>query len=331
MRLVLLGQSLIEHDLRTSPYPGYQQLRARLGAADVARDPTAFATREGTFLHDAPPAVLDCLRDLGTNLLSLANNHAYDLGPEGIRATIAEVRARGFAHAGTGVEAAAASPGYLPLERGTVALVAFVSRSPVAGFATDEHPGVNHLCVDEAGRIDDTDLTRVIGAIALASRTADLVIAYHHDHAWAPDWHATPDWKRAFARQCVEAGAHAFVSHGVPLLHGIEIHRGRPIFYGLGNFIFQTRTPVGRYESAVWESVLADCVFRDGVLAALRLEPLTLNEAGETGDAFLATRGRPSPANAESGRRILERVEGLSASLSTRMTVGAGSAEVQLP
>ena len=57
-------------------------------------------------------------------------------------------------------------------------------------------------------------------AIVMAARSADFVVACHHDHYWEPDWHRTPDWKRAFACACIEAGAHCYVSHGVPLLHG---------------------------------------------------------------------------------------------------------------
>ena len=52
----------------------------------------------------------------------------------------------------------------------------------------------------------------------------------------------TPPWQRDLAHQAVDAGAGIFVSHGPPLLHGIEIYRGKPIFYGLGGFFFQTIT-----------------------------------------------------------------------------------------
>lgn len=78
------------------------------------------------------------------------------------------------------------------------------------------------------------------GLLSLSNNQADYVFVYHHDHYWAPDWQDTPEWKKQWRRACIDAGATAFISHGVPVIHGIEIYRDRPIFHGLGNFIFHT-------------------------------------------------------------------------------------------
>jgi poly-gamma-glutamate synthesis protein (capsule biosynthesis protein) len=72
--------------------------------------------------------VLDCLKDMGFNLLSLSNNHAWDLGEAGLRITAGEVMHRGFAHAGTGVNSTAATaPGFLDTPAGRVALIAMAA------------------------------------------------------------------------------------------------------------------------------------------------------------------------------------------------------------
>ena len=320
LRVLVLGQSLIEHDLRVHPYPALAEIRKLLSGADacfsdlecVLATGSGTPTREGVFLHAAPPAVLDCLGDLGVDLLSLANNHSSDLGPAGVLATIEAVRATGIAYGGTGPdEASATTAGYRRSPNGTIGLVAFASKVPDGAAATADKPGASVLRLSD-GQPDPQDAARILGAITAARTSSDLVLAYHHDHCWEPDWHDTPAWKRAWARRCIDAGADLYVSHGVPLLHGIEVYRGRPIFYGLGSFIFHTRTPMGHYEPAVWESVIADCVFDDGRLERLQVRPIVLNERGDE-TAPLATRGRPAPADAGRARAIVERLAGLSA------------------
>ena len=69
---------------------------------------------------------------------------------------------------------------------------------------------------------------------------------------------APPEWLKTWAHAEVEAGADIVVMHGAPLVHGVEIYRGRPIFYDLGNFIFQLPpTTTMLDEPIVWESVVA--------------------------------------------------------------------------
>src|SRR6266852_8743043 len=122
LRLTALGQALIQHDLRAHPWPDFAVLAAMFARADVCftdletavRSPEAEApTRQGVFLHAADPGVLDCLKGLSVSLLATANNHAFDLGTGGIIGALGELEARGFAHAGSGIDlAAAAAPAY---------------------------------------------------------------------------------------------------------------------------------------------------------------------------------------------------------------------------
>lgn len=347
-RFVATGQALIAHDLREIPYPGYAEVREVLGQADACftnleatiHGPGAGEpTKSGTFFHAAQPVVLDCLKDLGFNLLALSNNHAWDLGDGGILSTIAAVRERGIVHAGTGANlAAAAAPAFLPTARGRVGLVSVASRvgeegTPYAigAVAGPDTPGVNHLRVVE-DRPDPADARRVLGAIEEAAASADWVIYYQHCHYYdLQDWRRTPEWRRAWARACVDAGAHAVVTHGVPLLHGVEVYRGRPILYGLGSLIFHSRTAPGYYTHSVWQSAIADCTFEDGRLTSLRLWPVLLSE-GMNDATFLPTRGRPSLRESLGARpgyeaqMILENLSRISAPYGTEMRVAEGGA-----
>jgi poly-gamma-glutamate synthesis protein (capsule biosynthesis protein) len=335
LHLLALGQSLIEHDLRARPYPGFAELRERLSHADlvlsnfegaILRDANVAPTREGVFFHGAPPSVFDCLRDFSIKVLPLCNNHSFDLGAPGIIAAIEEARAREFLCAGTGANLDEASaPAFFESPFGKIALVACASKIPDASRAH-----VNHLRLNADGALDANDTRRILDAIERAAREANFVIAYQHDHYWEANRQTTPRWKMNWARACIDAGANIFYSHGVPLVHGIEIYQQRPIFYGLGNFIFHTKTPVGKYASVTWESVIADCTFRDGKLAELKLHALALNESGEAGDDFFRTRGRPNFADTSHAQTIFERMQKLSAPLGTPIVITSESAEIKI-
>ena len=319
-------------------------MRPRLSGADVCftdaeltiRGAASGEMRANPTGVVSPPAVLDSLRSLSFNLLSLANNHAYELGEPGIRDTLEECRKRGFSVAGTGLTLAeAAAPGLLKTPKGTVALVAMASSAlPTAAMATATHPGVHHVSVRN-GAVDAADSERTLASIRDAAQQADLVIVYQHDHYWATDWQVTPEWKKAWCRACIDAGAHAFVSHGVPILHGIEIYKRRPIFYGLGNFIFHVgllfsgSVPAQYTVPEVWQSVIADCDFQDGRVSAIRLEPITLH-AAPPGASGYALHGNPRPVAGVEATEILERLKRLSKDVGTEVVVAGGKATVRL-
>ena len=346
LRVTFTGQALVQHDLRAVAPEKFRAMThaLRANASDVAftdletviNTGAGKATRESQFFHAAGPEVIDCLKGWGFNLLALGNNHAWDLGAPGILGTLAEVQARGFGFAGTGANLAAASaPAVLTTPRGRVALVAFASgKIAEGGAATYTRAGVNEVKLDEqTGEIDRVDAERVFAALRLAAHTADVVIAYQHDHYWEKDNRVTPEWKRRFARACLDAGATVFVSHGAPMLHGIELYRGRPIFYDLGGLVFHTITAPGYYLPEIWESVIADAEFAGGKLTALKLRPVALNERGEgepPAKRFYETRGAPSLATGEAARAILDRLAKLSAPYGTQLSIAGDSATVSL-
>lgn len=344
LRIAFTGQALIQNDLRTTAPEKVRALAGVLRGHDVVFTDleTVIDTGQGTktnttqFFHAAPPAVLDCLHDLGFNLLALSNNHAFDLGPPGVLAAIEETRRRGFVFAGTGPTlAAAAAPAVIVTPRGKVALVAFASKIPAGAGATATQPGVNEVKLDEkTGEIDAADAARVFASLRDAARTADVVIAYQHDHYWEKDNRVTPEWKKRFARACIDAGATVFVSHGAPLLHGIELYHGRAIFNDLGGLVFHTITAPGYYLPEVWESAIVETEFQNGRLTAIKLRAVTLNEKGEgepPAPRFYETRGAPSLATGPQAQAILTRLVRLSAALGTKISLDGDRATVELP
>ena len=124
--LTLLGQCMIQHDLHSTPYgchmlhvlPPHLQADVTFTELETSVLPPtpAQATRSTVFFHTAPPQVIDCLVEMGTNIIALANNHAGDMGKEGVQTVLAEVKRRGLVGAGLGHNLdEATAPAYLTI------------------------------------------------------------------------------------------------------------------------------------------------------------------------------------------------------------------------
>jgi poly-gamma-glutamate synthesis protein (capsule biosynthesis protein) len=336
LRIVFAGQALVRHDVRLVAPGSFHDLQPVLAGHDVAfteleaviKGPGAGRpTRAPALLHTTDGAALDGLAAEGFNLFALSGNHAGDLDTGGIVSTLAAFESRHLVHAGTGrTLAAAAAPAVLVTPHGRVALVAFASgKIRVGGSATAERPGVNELRFDEKTKTAfPEDVTRILGAVAAAAAQSDFVIVYQHNHYWETPMTKTAAWMKALAHRCIDAGADAFVEHGEPILHGVEIYHGHPIFYGLGNFAFQTSADDLWPDPATWEGVVASGEFgAHGQVQSLRLQPISLNDKGEPGPDFLATRGWPHLVSGAKGKAILERLATLGGKASPKFEIAA--------
>ena len=328
----MVGQALIEHDPREYLEAPLATVAPLLAPADAVFTNLEVAvagpgcdcrpTRDDVFFHGAGPEVLDYLGDIGVSLLSLANNHSWDYGDAGIVSTLEEAAKRGFTHAGTGrTLAEAAAPAYRDVAGLRVGMVALATvNQPPEAAATEAAPGVNMLDPDDPAAWD-----RNIAAIREATADADFVIAYQHYQVDAGE-----GWQESWARATVDAGADLYISHGEPRLAGVEAYGGGLILYGLGNFIFHSRTEIGNYPPETWQSVVATLTIgRDGVGEAA-FTPILLDEGSE-GEFFLERRGYPEVATGDLGQSILERLAALSADYGTRLDVRDGRARWTAP
>jgi poly-gamma-glutamate synthesis protein (capsule biosynthesis protein) len=292
------------------------------------------------------------LKTFGFNLVSLSNNHSFDLKVAGIDNTLDTVKRLNLAHAGIGhtVDEAVA-PGYLKTPKGTIALIGIASGLVAeGGSATATRPGVNELRV-EGNVPNKDDANRILAAIRQARSRADLVIVYEHNHVFdkpfatimqeeLPERLAPPNWLKKWTHDEVDAGADIIVMHGAPLLHGVEIYRDHPIFFDLGNFIFQVPPADTLLDEPInWESVVAYVEFTGRTLKSVTLKPIVQNKIGEgqpdvhdehTDNLYRQTRGLPSPAKGEQAHYILERLANLSRPFGTEIELKGDSAEIKL-
>jgi hypothetical protein len=173
------------------------------------------------FAFRSPPSYANLLRDAGFALMNLANNHAYDFGPDGNRQTRAALDSVGVKHTG--------APGEI-----TVVNVKGL-RVAVLGFAP--YAWAQSL----------TDIPAASALVKRAQAAADLVVVQMHVGAEGDDkTHIRPGEETylgedrgdsmKFAHAVVDAGADLVVGHGPHVVRALEFYRGRLIAYSLGNF-----------------------------------------------------------------------------------------------
>jgi len=213
----------------------------------------------------------------GIDCCILANNHVLDWGRTGLRDGLAALKKAGIACTGAGLDdAAAAAPAILQLpEKGLILVFAFGSPSagvPLRWAAMADSPGVNiipHLTRQAADRIGDQ-----IHAVAKAG---DIVVVSIH---WGSNWGYEIDQEDiAFAHRLVEA-CDVDIVHGHSSHHakGIEVHSGKLILYGCGDFIDDYEGITG-YEEFRDDLVLMyfpKVRIDDGTLVSLEMVPLQI-------------------------------------------------------
>jgi len=216
-------------------------------------------------------------------------------------------------------------------------------------------------------KVDSRDAEENLRWMREAKRQADWLIFSFHNHEFGDGGRLTAptsvgmeepaEFAHLFARAAIDAGADVVAGHGPHLTLGIEIYKGRPILYSLGNFVFQNDNvatfPSESYqrfglgpdatptdfldartgngvrgfpaEEAYWHGIAAEARFKGGKLDALILHPLDLGFGKPR-----AQRGRPLLARGATARTILERVARLSERYGTKIVIEGERGVVRL-
>lgn len=202
-----------------------------------------------------PPEALDGAADAGLGILTLAGNHVYDFGAEGMRETVSHARDRGMDTCGVGETLQEAfAPAVRIVAGRRVGVMSVNAVGPRETWASGLKPGAAY--VEIATHYADRganpggpprittfarpeSLERFVAAVRAAAAAVDiLIVALHKGVVHTPVLLA--DYERPLAHAAVDAGAHLVVGHHAHILRGVEVHRGRAIFHGLGNFVTVT-------------------------------------------------------------------------------------------
>ena len=204
--------------------------RADLTMVNLETAITERGTEEPKQVHfRAPSTAFAALRAAGVDVATMANNHAADYGPVGLRDSLAAIEETRFPTVGIGPDAAAAYAPHVTTVRGhRVALLGAsqIRDRTLAAWSADEgEPGI-------ASAYDD----RLVTAVREARAKAEIVVVYLH---WGVEGRSCPTGEmRSLAARLAEAGADAVVgTHAHLLLGGGWLGRTY-VGYGLGNFLW---------------------------------------------------------------------------------------------
>ena len=211
-------------------------------------------------------------------------------------------------------------------------------------FAVGPKPGDLHYTMDP------DDLREILRSIRDGKQYSDFMIATVHCHQGNYAFQTytydndTPDFLIDFAHQAIDNGADVFVGHGVHTLRGVEIYKGKPIFYGVNTFVYQYQwslpqnqggemtdaeelmLPRGFAGSRVvqperMEALLTESHFENGQLTEVRLYPVDLGQ--DLSRPFSRT-GIPMTPSPDMAERVLEKIQRLSKPFGTKIVIENG-------
>jgi len=214
----------------------------RMQAADIMALNNEFAysnrgtpTADKQFTFRARPETAAYLTDLGVDIVSLANNHAYDYGPTALEDTLDTLRETGIPYVGAGRNIdEARKPVYYIVGDLKIAFVSATQierlDTPDTKEATETSPGV-FRCWNGA---------KLLETIREAAQNSDFVVAYIH---WGTENQAELDWAQLKqAPELIAAGANLVIGDHPHCLQPIGVIQGVPVIYSLGNFWFNSKT-----------------------------------------------------------------------------------------
>jgi poly-gamma-glutamate synthesis protein (capsule biosynthesis protein) len=278
---------------RTQRTGGAGAMRALLQGADLAianfenPAPNSFRWHTSGTVFSADPTMIDGLVNAGIDYVSLANNHIRDAGARGIVETMANLDARGLAHGGAGRNLAdARRPVLLDAAGTTVAILGYDTIAK--GYAAGP---------DRAGSAQLTAAVVKEDVAAARAAGAEVVIVFPH---WGTEYDATPfGSQQTLARAVLDAGADMVIGNHAHWAGAMEIHDGRPIWYALGNFVFDQT-----WSEPTMEGITLELTYTGAELLQARMrphiildkaQPNFLNPAGDgavvMGQVFAASKG----------------------------------------
>jgi poly-gamma-glutamate synthesis protein (capsule biosynthesis protein) len=237
-------------------------MRALIQNADLAianfenPAPDSFRYHTSGTVFSADPKLIKGLANAGIDWVSLANNHIGDAGRKGIVQTIANLADYGIKSGGAGKDAKTARrPTILEANGVKVGIIGYDTIAPGYRAGTDK-PGSASFTVDNVR--SDVQKARDSGA--------QVVIVFPH---WGTEYDPTPfAGQQALARAAIDAGADLVIGNHAHWAGAVEVYEGKPIWYALGNFVFDQT-----WSEPTMEGMTLELTFDGGALVQARMRP----------------------------------------------------------
>jgi poly-gamma-glutamate synthesis protein (capsule biosynthesis protein) len=237
-------------------------MRELIAGADLAianfenPAPNRFRYHTSGTSFTADPALIEGLANAGIDWVSLANNHIGDAGRTGILETIDNLAKFGIASGGAGRNSRAARrPTILEAGGIKIGILGYDTIAPVYR-AGPEKPGSASLSAEIVAQ--DVQKARDAGA--------EVVIVFPH---WGTEYDPTPfKGQQDLARASIDGGADLVIGNHAHWAGAMEVYDGKPIWYALGNFVFDQT-----WSEPTMEGITLELTFRGADLVQARMRP----------------------------------------------------------
>jgi poly-gamma-glutamate capsule biosynthesis protein CapA/YwtB (metallophosphatase superfamily) len=218
--------------------------------------PDRFTWHTSGTIFSADQTLIDGLVDAGFDYVGAANNHIRDQGGPGLLQTLQNLRERGLKVSGSGKDLAAArKPAIFETHGVKVAILAYDA------IAASYHA--------TASKIGSAPMTaKVVTADVKAARNAgaDVVIVFPH---WGVEYRATPSAsQQTLAHAIIDSGADMIIGNHAHWTAAMEVYKGKPIWYALGNLVFDQT-----WSAETMEGMTLELTFAGPKLAQVRIRP----------------------------------------------------------
>lgn len=245
------------------------------------------------FNFKSDPKNVKAMKDAGIDLVSLANNHSLDFGYDGFLDTLNYLDEGDIKRVGGGKNKEEALKGVVIDKNGyKVGILAFSRVIPsVDWYATNNRPGLLGLY--------DSHVKHVLERITEMKKEVDILVLSVH---WGVELSTVPrDEEIILAKKLIDAGADIIMGHHPHVLQGIEIYKGKPIFYSLGNFVFGVKNELTS------NTMIAQINYTDGKVDYIKIVPCTI------------VGGRPIPVEDEKRLEKIAEINLLSKKFNTKI------------
>jgi Bacterial capsule synthesis protein PGA_cap len=254
----------------------------------VVTDGTCPEPQSKQYIFDAPATAVTALKGAGISLVTEANDHGLDCGPQGLSQNLTIAQQDGYPIIGIGNNAAQAfMPFRVTIDGQRIAIIAatqVISDNLVNTWtATSTQGGV-------ASAIDPTQLVREVQQVR---RTADTVVVYLH---WGTETQACPNPQQGpLARQLVKAGADIVIGADAHVLLGAGYLGTAYVDYGLGNLAFYDTQPPETNSGTLIVTAegrrITGAVWRPATISNGLPQPLSGSAATSATESWNAARG----------------------------------------
>ncbi len=193
------------------------------------------AMKEKKYVFKAAPENAGFLKSAGFDALMLANNHTLDYQSDGLSDTMNALRDAGLLYAGAGYTGNDIKPCFIEKNGLRIGILSYSSLPP-EGLIYDSCSAT--VAYARAGFLGE-----MRGEVALAAAECDFLLVYFH---WGTEFrHDVSDAQKEIAHAAADAGASAVLGTHPHVLQGRETYKGVPIYYSLGNFVFDKQIASG--------------------------------------------------------------------------------------